>query len=204
MSFAKPWERNAQDVEANARADLSRRPWDPPVPNVPANIAQQQAERTRELAEGKPIDKIKAQAFAKEYLVDFDGVNALIRAGLAPDTSSVEYLVRSAAKYVRNIHVLQALQAFVSRIEEEKIVSRERVLMGLYEEANFRGLGSTQSARVAAWAKLAKILGMEDGDKPDPLSVRGGVMLVPLAGSVEEWEKAAVGQQARLKAEVRV
>lgn len=204
MSFAKPWEQGAEQAEREAQADLTKKPWDPDIPDVPGNVAAQQRHREAIAMEGKPIDKIKAQAFAKEYLRDFDGVKALIRAGLAPNTDSVEYLVRTAAKYCRNIHVLQALQAFVARIEDDKIVTRERVLMGLYEEANYRGLGSTQSARVAAWAKLAKLLGMEDGDKPDPLATtRGGVMLVPLAGGVDAWERAAIGQQQRLKAEVR-
>lgn len=202
--FSRPWEQDAEQVEVEAQADLTRKPWDADVPNVPQSIITAQAAKTRENSEGRPIDKIKAQAFAKSYMVDFDGPRALIRAGFAAETDSLETITRKAAKFLRNPFVLQCLQAFIARVEDDKIVSRERVLMGLLEEANYRGIGSTASARVAAWSRLAKLLGMEDDGKPDPLaSTRGGVMLVPMAGGIEAWEQAAIGQQARLKADVR-
>ena len=51
------------------------------------------------------------------------------------------------------------LSLYMDEINEESIVTRKDVLAGLLREAN--DMGGSQSARVAAWKALGKILGME-------------------------------------------
>lgn len=203
--FAKPWESQDNSAISEAIETTAHKPWDPVVPKVAPRVIEGHSSRMMARGDGRTIDKIKAQAFAKAYLVDFDGFNALVRIGEADETTDRVVISRKAGDYLRNPIVLQTLQAFISRVESDKLVSRERILMGLLEEACYHGPGSSASARVAAWGKLAKLMGMElpPEDLDAKARARGGVMLVPFAGGIEEWERAAIGQQAQLKADVR-
>lgn len=212
--FAPPWETKTSltvdPVVTEALENSANHPWDPPLPNVSKDIASAQKRRSKETHESIAIDRVKAQAFAKQLIIDFDPVNALLRAGFISGEEAAKRtaasLYKTANRWARDPFVLQAVQAFVSRIEDDKIVSRERILWGLYQEANYFGPGSSASARVAAWAKLAKLKGMEE-PQPDPLAAKeakGGLLLIPYSSSIEEWETAAMGAQAKLKADVRV
>jgi hypothetical protein len=175
---------------------------------VPPHVKQahkdkeQRNEKTRKLA---PEAIFKRQEFAKAYLIDCDPTMAALRCGLA-DPEDLDSARATGWYYFRQPETLAAIQAFSATLENDKIVSRDRVLMGLLEEANYRGLGSSHSARVAAWGKIAQMLGAEkpaDPNAPDPTKVRGGVMLIPMAQSIEEWEGAATRSQSALKAAVR-
>ena len=201
--FAKPWETQDDAAVQAAKDDAAHKPWDPKGKPPPPQIVEQARQNAQVGGRNYAIDKIKAQAFAKAYLVDFDAMRALVRIGEADENTESQYHMRRANAYLRNPVVLQSLQAFISRVESDKIVSRERILFGLLEEATYHGLGASASARVAAWSKLAKLMGMELPPEDPTKNVRGGVMLVPMAGGIEEWEAAARGQQAKLKADVR-
>ena len=84
---------------------------------------------------------------------------------------------------------------------------KKRIIIGLVREANYRGPGCSQSARVAALAKLASIHGMDAVNRTqtqflgaDGQPVDGGVFVVPGIMTTEDWEKAAEAQQAALVA----
>lgn len=200
-AFARPWEkkRGVDPAIAEAIEDTSRKPWDPHTPKVPAHIKEQHKVKAQKQGEYRPETKFKAQAFAKAYLIDFDHRNAAIRIG-APEDKALEI----GRGMLNDPETLQAIQAYMGSIETDKLVSRERVLMGLLKEACYHGLGASHSARVAAWGKLAKVLGMElPPEDPNKKNTQGGVMIVPMAGGIEEWERAAIGQQQQLKTDVR-
>lgn len=209
--FAKPWEKSKSDsVVEGAKLDASAKPWNPPPPKVPAEVLQAHKVKSNINGERIKVDPIKAQAFAKEMLVDFNPVKALLRSGLISqeeaETRSAQSLYKTAQRYERDPYVQQALRDFIHRVESDKIVSRERILYGLLEEACYHGPGASASARVAAWSKLAKLMGMElppEGEKK-ATDAPGGVLLIPFAPSIEQWEQAAMGQQAKLKADVRL
>lgn len=202
VEYPKPWEKGYQFSKEQADAP-SRRPWEAEIPPVPPEILQAHHDHTMATGQGLTIKKIEAEAFAREYVIDFDPVNAMVRSGLATGDEGVTYFTNRCGKILRNPYTLQALKAIIGQVEKEKIVSRERILMGLLEEANYRGPGASPSARVAAWAKLAKLMGMELPDA-DPSRDNGGVILIPFAdGGIEAWEAAAINQQAKLKADVR-
>lgn len=208
--FAKPWETSTSDtVIEGAKLDAKAKPWNPPPPQVPPEIIQAHKVKTNISGERIKVDPIKAQAFAKEMLVDFNPVKSLLRAGLISsqeaETRTPNSLYKTAQRYERDPLVQQALRDFIHRVESDKIVSRERILYGLLEEACYHGPGASASARVAAWGKLAKLMGMElPAEGEQKATAPGGVMLIPFAPSIEQWEQAAMGQQAKLKADVRL
>lgn len=201
--LARPWERNAKsEVIEEAIAEQTHAPWLPKAKRPPKRIIQAAKDkRDRQQRVAAPPESVfKRQEFAKYYLIDMSHKNAVIRMGGDPETAS-----QVGRRMLEDPNTLAAIQAFSSRLETDKIVSRERVILGLLEEANHHGLGASHSARVAAWSRLAVMLG---ADKPkadeDPSKKhRGGVMIVPFTANVEAWEQAATGQQALLKAAVR-
>jgi hypothetical protein len=208
--LAKPWEKRNGDAVADAVTSAKAKPWNPPPPSVPGEVLQATRQRAAANGESVKLDPIKAQAFAKEMLIDFNPVKSLLRAGLidADEATSrtPSSLYKTATRYERHPLVQQALRDFIHRIESDKVVSRERILYGLLEEACYHGPGASAGARVAAWGKLAKLMGMElpdPGEDKGKDAAPGGVMLIPFAPSIEAWEGAAVGQQAQLKADVR-
>lgn len=209
--FAKPWETSSSDPVAAAVNGAKAKPWNPPPPKVPDEVLQATQQRRMANGEGVKLDPIRAQAFAKEMLIDFNPVKSLLRAGLIDADEATSRtpasLYKTAQRYERHPLVQQALRDFIHRVESDKVVSRERILYGLLEEACYHGPGASASARVAAWGRLAKLMGMElpeEGDKSRGKQAPGGVMLIPFSPSIEAWENAAVGQQRQLKADVRL
>lgn len=200
-AFARPWEsKGADPLIAEAIEDTEHKPWNMKAPRVEKRILTQHKEKAQKQGEYRPETKFKAQEFAKQYLVDFDHRNAMIRMGVECPDKALEL----GRGMLNDPQTLQAIQVYMGRIEEETLVSRSRVLAGLLREACYHGLGASHSARVAAWGKLAKVLGMElPPEDPNKKNVQGGVMIVPLAGGIEEWEQAAIGQQRQLKSDVR-
>jgi hypothetical protein len=58
---------------------------------------------------------------------------------------------------------------------------------------------------VSAYGKLASILGMDAPIKQEiDVTHRGGVMIVPMMPTAEDWEKVAEEKQAQLKGDVRI
>lgn len=198
----KPWERKKSNSVVDAAvADQTHRPWEPkPVPVEGRIVQQAKTKAERNQRRNLPPESIfKRQEFAKNYLIDCCHMTAAIRMGADPEDAG-----RIGRELLNDPITLAAIQAYSSRIEKDKIVTRERIMMGLFEEANNRGFGSSASARVAAWARLAAMIGAEKPAGEDKgKEARGGVMLVPYAGGIDAWEAAAKGQQTLLKASVR-
>lgn len=202
-----PWEksRDPEPVIEQAKAQAGNKPWDPPLPEVAPEIihaanvkaAQDQNPRVR-------IDALGAQAFAKAWVTTFDPFQTMFRCGHADPDDDTSYILKKFRRYYNHPLCAAAIDGFNERLLETDILSRNRILAGLYTEAADRGPTTSSSSRVAAWSKLAKLMGMEEPAKdPNELQDRGGVMLIPFSPSIEDWETAAIGQQARLKADVR-
>jgi hypothetical protein len=51
--------------------------------------------------------------------------------------------------------------------------------------------------------RRAKLLGLDAPTRIDAQLAGSGVMLIPVSGSIDDWEKEAMAAQAKLKAEVR-
>ena len=139
--------------------------------------------------------------FVKEYLVDYDALSAAGRVGY-----SRQFAKEYSFRFMAEPYVLQKIKNAESSTEEDnEDAMKKRILMGLIREANYRGPGCSQSARVAALSKLASIAGMDSPSKskiemtgPDGQPLNGGMFVVPGIMTVEDWEKQAAAQQAAL------
>lgn len=100
----------------------------------------------------------KQQRFVEEYLIDLNATQAYIRAGYA--VKSEDVAAATASKLLRNAKVQEAIQEAQEKLSNKAQVTVEMVVQGLLNEAKDLSRGSTQSARVSAWAHLGKHLGM--------------------------------------------
>lgn len=142
--------------------------------------------------------KAFAQAFCREYIVDFNAGNAFLRAGGSPNTPAKAY------EMMRWPFVLQELERMKDILEEELCVTRKDVLFGLKREANDFSENASHSARVSAWGKLGRVLKMDVQvtESNSTVTHRGGVMVVPASPTVDQWEAVTADVQQRLKEDV--
>lgn len=153
--------------------------------------------RTRQYMERRPEMKAKRDRFISEYIKDWDGAAAVIRAGGAASTA-----VKMSNEYLREPYVAEIVYEIQKAIDDEKLIDNKTILMGLIKEARFHGIGASHGARVSAWKTLAQIKGLEKTVIKGDLThtVRGGVMYLPLVADESEWEKLAQHSQKQLKA----
>lgn len=141
--------------------------------------------------------------FVKNYLMDYDSKAAAVRVGY-PKSIAQQF----ADRFMGQSYVLQqiAKQDLTPDAKDPEDVMKQRIMQGLLREANYKGPGSSQSARVAALARLASIYGMDapkvsktelTGADGQPLN-SGGFFVVPGLMSSEAWEEQAAKQQAAL------
>lgn len=97
----------------------------------------------------------KQQRFVEEYLIDLNATQAAIRAGYSEKTAAV-----IGAENLIKPNIAKAIQEAQEKLSNKAQVTVEMVVQGLLNEAKDLSEGSTQSARVSAWAHLGKHLGM--------------------------------------------
>lgn len=153
-------------------------------------------------APSDPRTKALHDLFISEYLIDFNSVDAAQRCGFQREFA-LEYSKRlMASSYVsRRIKELQLM-----KVDEtaDADFNKVRVKAALIREAHYYGPGSSQSARVAALSRLAKLYGMQAPKKTESTVLhRGGVMAVPGIAKMEEWEAAAESSQRELISDAR-
>lgn len=142
-------------------------------------------------------------AVVAEYLFDYNWVNACKRVGMNA-AMAFDYAKRfqddgycqKKLKELQKSKAASSAQTRKQEIEEE----RQRIIEGLRFESTYNGPNSSQSARVAAYKQLCAIYGFEapKQQKVD-VGVSSGVMLVPMVGSMDDWEKAANASQTKLQ-----
>ena len=97
----------------------------------------------------------KQQRFVEEYLIDLNATQAAIRAGYSEKTAQ-----EIGSENLSKPMVAKAIAEAQEKLSNKAQVTVEMVVQGLLNEAKDLSEGSTQSARVAAWAHLGKHLGM--------------------------------------------
>ena len=114
----------------------------------------------------------KQQRFVDEYLIDLNATQAAIRAGYSEKTAK-----EIGSENLTKPNIAKAIQEAQSRLSNKAQVTVEMVVQGLLKEAQDYAEGSTQSARVSAWAHLGKHLGMfkdkieHSGDPNNPINM---------------------------------
>lgn len=97
----------------------------------------------------------KQQRFVEEYLIDLNATQAAIRAGYSAKTAQ-----EIGSENLSKPMVAKAIAEAQEKLSNKAQVTVEMVVQGLLNEAKDLSEGSTQSARVSAWAHLGKHLGM--------------------------------------------
>ena len=97
----------------------------------------------------------KQARFVDEYLVDLNATQAAIRAGYGAAGPAVR-----GAELVRNRKVRDAIAAARRAVATRTEITEDMVLEGLLKEAMFMDDGTFHAARISAWEKLGKHLGM--------------------------------------------
>lgn len=110
----------------------------------------------------------KQQRFVEEYLIDLNATQAAIRAGYSEKTAK-----EIGSENLTKPNIAKAITEAQEKLSNKAQVTVEMVVQGLLNEAKDLSEGSTQSARVSAWAHLGKHLGMFkdklEHDISDPL-----------------------------------
>ena len=110
----------------------------------------------------------KQQRFVEEYLIDLNATQAAIRSGYSEKTAQ-----EIGSENLSKPMVAKAIAEAQEKLSNKAQVTVEMVVQGLLNEAKDLSEGSTQSARVSAWAHLGKHLGMFkdklEHDISDPL-----------------------------------
>lgn len=120
----------------------------------------------------------KQEKFVEEYLIDLNATQAAIRAGYSANTAK-----EIGCENLTKPNIAEAIQKARNSMSERALVTQEMVVKGLLKEAEYMDEGSTQGARVSAWAHLGKHLGMftdkvvVGGDKDNPIQHTGEVKL---------------------------
>ena len=97
----------------------------------------------------------KQQRFVEEYLIDLNATQAAIRSGYSERTANEQ-----GSRLLANVSISEAIAEAQEKLSNKAQVTVEMVVQGLLSEAKDLSEGSTQSARVSAWAHLGKHLGM--------------------------------------------
>ena len=135
--------------------------------------------------------------FVVQYLIDYNSVNACIRLGFRE-----AYAKMWGPKLMAEGYVQRKLQDSINKRKAEAEANpdteQSRIMEGLRREANYFGPGSSQAARVAALAQLAKLNNMGVGTGGGE-GVMGGVMIVPMNADPADWQALAAASQRKLK-----
>ncbi len=110
----------------------------------------------------------KQQRFVEEYLIDLNATQSAIRAGYSAKTAQ-----EIGSENLSKPMVAKAITEAQEKLSNKAQVTVEMVVQGLLKEAQDYAEGSTQSARVSAWAHLGKHLGMFK-DKIEHTGPNGG------------------------------
>lgn len=106
-------------------------------------------------------DIVQRENFVTQYMVDFDAYQAALRLNYGEKSAAT-----ASAWFMADAYVLNRIEQEQKKLgictEEE--IHRHRIVTGLYQIANNRSVPA--SAKVAAWAQLSKILGVEKIVKP--------------------------------------
>jgi hypothetical protein len=143
-------------------------------------------------------EKALRDFFVQEYLVDYDETAAATRVGYGK-----AYAKEYGRRFMNEPYVLREIakrEGSTSLDADDPEAEKKRIIAGLKREANYRGPGSSQAARVAALSRLANLMGMDPKDKTkDPIENElEGAFVVPGVMTPEQWAAAAKKQQEEL------
>ena len=97
----------------------------------------------------------KQQRFVQEYMIDSNATQAAIRAGYSEKNAD-----KIGSELLGKTRVAAAIKERQTILAKRVLVTADRVIEGLLTEAEYYGESSSHGARVSAWEKLGKHLGL--------------------------------------------
>lgn len=138
--------------------------------------------------------------YAERYLLIGNTRQAALDVGVPAD--SVNEFIQNTTKHPEVLRILAEAELEMPNFEDQVSV-KKYILKQLMKEANFKGAGAQQSARIAALKAIAELTGIEPPKKVEVNSgMQGGMMMVPLMDAAM-WETSAEKMQDELKKAAR-
>lgn len=104
---------------------------------------------------------LRRDRFVQEFLYDFNLANAYRRSSRKGKDLAQSTVLNYSRRMHQEPYVQLLIRLKLEEMDTEAICSRNRIIAGLLEEATYRGEDASHSARVAAWAKLGKYMGLD-------------------------------------------
>lgn len=147
--------------------------------------------------EKKETAKSLEDRFIEQYVIDRDPIAAALRAGV-PHLN----LKRVVERWMKSQSVQQKIQDATDNADIDTMITPQRIIAGFIDVAFNKN--APDSARNAALRELASLKKMYPDKDPDKnKKYAKNVMFVPAQPALDDWEKAATNQQAKLREEVR-
>lgn len=145
------------------------------------------------------VDEIYAK-YAYRYLEIGNMQQAALDVGVPHD--SVSEFLRNTKDHPDVIGILAEDELALPDFTKSDSV-RAFILKRLWREANFKGAGSQQAARISALKTIGEIVGIEAAKKLNiNAGAQGGVMMIPMLDAAL-WEESAEKMQRDLKDKAR-
>lgn len=138
----------------------------------------------------EPRFTAKQQRFIEEYVVDFCGTKAAIRAGYAED-----YAQQQASQMLQKPNIKAEIEKLKEELAIKALISREMVIQGLVDEARYLGEGSSHSARVSSWAHLGKYLNMFT----ENVQIKGTMEVKSISNLIDELSNEGDSEEDELE-----
>lgn len=146
-----------------------------------------------------PRERMIRDQFVEQYLVDYNSVLAAIRVGFREAYAKVVGPAFLMEPYTQRA-LREAINKRKSVMADHEESEQSQIIEGLRREANYFGPGSSQAARVAALAHLAKLTNLQPaGSDGVNLHMQGGVMICPAQADPSDWQAAAMASQKKLQ-----
>ena len=145
------------------------------------------------------VDEIYTK-YAHRYLEIGNMQQAAVDVGVPVD--SVGEFLRNTKDHPDVIHILAEDELKVPDFSDPDSV-KHFILKKLWREANYKGQGAQQAARISALKTIGEIVGIEAAKKIDMTSgSQGGIMMIPMMDAAL-WEESSEKMQRELKEKAR-
>lgn len=132
--------------------------------------------------------------FIDEFLIDRDPLAAGLRAGV-----SRLNLKRRVKSWMDDPRIVRAIQLKTDTTDLDKMISPQRIMAGFIDVAfNKDAPPAARNTALRELASMKKMYGDEDKDNKG-----SGVIMVPVVGSLKDWNTLAMEAQQKLKEDVR-
>ena len=145
------------------------------------------------------VDEIYSK-YAHRYLEIGNPQQAATDVGVPLD--SVNEFLRNCKEHPDVVRILTDDELQLPDFTDPESV-RAHILKKLWREANYKGTGAQQAARIAALKNIGEIVGIEAAKKVDVnTNGQGGVMMIPQMDAAL-WEESSEKMQRELKEKAR-